>query len=677
MDVTPWLFTALFYSPLLIALLVLVLWWRSPRWGKVVLSPVLLVLVGLSALAVVPPTTVWSQINATTTLAVNGSQQLEVRASNNTIIASGYFDPSTGSWVPRQAADRVPLRPATPSLIAKQLLLLQEDRNFFVTPQQKTFGLDRYLFSRLKAIGSGLLGMATGNSRGGSGIYHQFIQRIGITNKSDGESGRFYGLRRKYSEEVLSLVLANKQFPPLEAASIVLKNANFGFNIEGFAEAARVYFNKRIERLTFAETAFLISIVPNPKQRYACSDNCGALWYAKQLMADANKYGIISKEQLKIAMNELRQLSPAGYINSKSVGIDGAISLEKLKERASSSEGRQVDQMCNVDFIFRELNAVFQKNPKLFDVKGKLIINTTLDTRLGMDLPAPPEKETHSILVVLNPAGELLHAQVQSGIEEKVSTCLKLIEDFPLGSTIKPLVALNALQNKVITPQTKIEQPKGLKTKNVYLSRHNIKTNLKDALYYSDNIFFARLCALEAWQKTAWPMFFELLGKSMPVNGKINPLHCISIGLGSQDEQISASPLRVASLYLPFIGGGKHLDGYRPTVIRSIATEKQVIYQENLQYVRKFSQGVVSEVKRDLQNAARFRGPNGTCPQMPAGSWMKTGTYGDSQAYYARAIVAGNEKRLVYFAIGSNSSQDIEVYCQELRKTVIRELNVP
>jgi membrane peptidoglycan carboxypeptidase len=139
-------------------------------------------------------------------------------------------------------------------------------------------------------------------ARGGSTISMQLVKNIFLSrNKS---------VSRKIEEILIVWLIENHRLVSKERMfEVYLNIIEWGPNVYGIGEASRFYFSKSPDELTLAESIFLSSLIPSPKQfRYRFDAN-GQL---KPYMANYFKLvsGRLARRE-KIAQAEADSLQPA------------------------------------------------------------------------------------------------------------------------------------------------------------------------------------------------------------------------------------------------------------------------------------------------------------------------------------------------------------------------------
>lgn len=113
-------------------------------------------------------------------------------------------------------------------------------------------------------------------------------------------------IARKLQEAALTMLL-EQAFSKRELLELYLNVIEFGPGIYGIGPAAKHYFDTTPERLTMAQSFFLMSILPNPKQHFFGPDghlHAGRMKLLRSLMTIAQKRGHFSELELEAGLAE-------------------------------------------------------------------------------------------------------------------------------------------------------------------------------------------------------------------------------------------------------------------------------------------------------------------------------------------------------------------------------------
>lgn len=320
-----------------------------------------------------------------------------------------------------------------------------------------------------------------------------------------------------------------------------------------------------------------------------------------------------------ISAEELEQRKDQGYSVQSVIGKSG---LEALYEdRLHGKNGCKI-YITNEKGV--EIKVLAQE--KASDGED---ITTTIDVKAQRAL-YEEFKEDNSCSVAMNPkTGEVLAlvstpafapSDFTLGMTEKQWNALNKDKDNPMynrfraawcpGSSLKPIVGAMAMTANQLDPgedfgHSGLSWQKDKRWGNykvTTLHKYSAPANLKNALIYSDNIYFAKLALKmgeEAYCKSMEKLAF---GKELPFPIKMKTSQYVNEG-GMEDEiqladsgygqgQVLINPLHLASLYTAFVNDGNVL---KPQLEQ---TDKQTAPAFWIEQA--FSKTAASTVKKDL-----------------------------------------------------------------------------
>lgn len=194
-----------------------------------------------------------------------------------------------------------PLRQISPYMISS--VIISEDAGFY-QHNGFDFGEIRNSFERNLSKGE--------FARGGSTISQQLVKNVFLSKDKT--------LTRKIREAILTYDL-ERNFKKNEILERYLNVVEFGPKLYGIKPAARHYFGKSPSELNVLESAFLTSLLPNPKT-YSASHRKGSLtpFMRKRVLTIAGKLratGRLSDSEYQIARSSVdlfpwKNLSAAG-----------------------------------------------------------------------------------------------------------------------------------------------------------------------------------------------------------------------------------------------------------------------------------------------------------------------------------------------------------------------------
>ena len=317
----------------------------------------------------------------------------------------------------------------------------------------------------------------------------------------------------------------------------------------------------------------------------------------------------VNAEDLKKHKNE-------GYNSTSVIGRSGIEAVYEKQLRGSSSG--KIDLVDKNDKVIENLCALeIDKSPQ--------DITLTIDIDLQQSLYNEYQNDK-SASVALNPkTGEIL-ALVSTPSYSNNDFVLGLSTDkwnalnndsnqpmmsrykqtYTPGSTMKPITAAIGLETKTIDPDkdlgAKDKWQKDSSWGSYYVTTLHAPSpnNLKNAITYSDNVYFAR-SALNIGKDNLFKYYKNLkIGEKIPFELSLNRSQYINKNQKANDQligdsgygqgQILMNPLQLASIYSAFVNNGSI---YRPHLVKQ---------GEQMWIQRVFSDKTVKTIKEDLIN---------------------------------------------------------------------------
>ena len=317
----------------------------------------------------------------------------------------------------------------------------------------------------------------------------------------------------------------------------------------------------------------------------------------------------VNAEDLKKHKNE-------GYNSTSVIGRSGIEAVYEKQLRGSSSG--KIDLVDKNDKVIENLCALeIDKSPQ--------DITLTIDIDLQQSLYNEYQNDK-SASVALNPqTGEVL-ALVSTpsysnndfvlGLSTDKWNALNNDSNQPMmsrykqtntpGSTMKPITAAIGLETKTIDPDkdlgAKDKWQKDSSWGSYYVTTLHAPSpnNLKNAITYSDNVYFAR-SALNIGKDNLFKYYKNLkIGEKIPFELALNKSQYINKNQKANDQligdsgygqgQILMNPLQLASIYSAFVNNGSI---YRPHLVEQ---------GEQMWIQRVFSDKTVKTIKEDLIN---------------------------------------------------------------------------
>ena len=299
--------------------------------------------------------------------------------------------------------------------------------------------------------------------------------------------------KRKVTEALITLHLEHKLSKQeiLEDYCNLVYLGNEGtFSVDGFGEAARVYFNKDMRELNLAESATLAGLIQRPSYLNPLHHPERALERRNLVLSLMYENKFISKTQLAEAVQAPLGLHPAtGELAEAAYFLDlaGNQAAKELDERPSGAAK-----------IYTTLDPRLQQAAEQSIADGMRLVDKILDSRRRKGQPAGPRPQV--ALIALDPhTGEV--KALCGGRDYAISQLNRVLSKRPPGSVFKPFVYAAALNtavaggNQIFTPASTVDDsPATFEFANQTYSPNNFKgefrgtVTFRQALAHSLNV---------------------------------------------------------------------------------------------------------------------------------------------------------------------------------------------
>ncbi|HZH90882.1 MAG TPA: PBP1A family penicillin-binding protein [Pyrinomonadaceae bacterium] len=474
-------------------------------------------------------------------------------------------------------------------------ITVTEDRTFFEHYGINIRGIIRAFVRRYDADPNSPIAR-----QGGSSITQQLVKNLLLSPE--------YSLRRKFAEAYMSIILETR-LGKQEIFALYCNEAYLGqhggFSINGFGQAAQVYFGKDVTGLTLAESAFLAAIIRSP-----------------------NRYNPYRHPQTATARRNqvLEQMAAAGAITG-----DEAARAKASELKVAPARGRldNSDAPYFVDYVQTQLADILADSR----TAEHLRIYTTIDMELQRAAYAAVTKQLAALdkiyakrgknsvapgtlqasLVAMNAETGEVVAMVGGRDYERSQLNRATDAMRQPGSVFKPFVYATALNTafdpipRVITAATTyVDEPKTFTFDNQEYSPGNFgesyagaPVTVRDALVHSKNVITVDM----AMEVTIGRVMNLATRAGLPKPARAYP----AMALGTNE----ATPLQVASAYTAFAGLGtratpiaiNRVTTGRGATIAAPATQKSEVMRPEVAYL-------MTSMMKDVVNrgtAARVR----------------------------------------------------------------------
>jgi penicillin-binding protein 1B len=386
--------------------------------------------------------------------------------------------------------------------------------------------------------------------QGGSTLTQQLIKNDFLTRERT--------VKRKLKEAAMAMILESK-LSKQEIFSLYCNDVYLGqsgtFAINGFAQAAQVYFDKDLNGLTLSEAAFLAGLIRAPNRYSAYRDQPRVIERRNQVLDAMVETGAITVEDARVA--KLEQLQIKKHQTENDYGTSYFIDyVQRFVDDRYGPTGLMSRQRIVATMDPRLQRAAYGALKRQTDKLDRVFAHSR---RKG----APPQ-QVQGALVALNAhTGEVLAMVGGRSYDESQLNRATDAKRQP-GSAFKPFVYATALGTRSYTAASLIsDTPKtftydGGRAEYTPSDYHGGFTNrnvtLREALSRSLNVPTVELAMSVGLSNVA--AVAETSGLERP---RVYP----SMALGTSE----VTPLQLASAYTAFANGGTAL---RPIPVKSI-----------------------------------------------------------------------------------------------------------
>ena len=416
----------------------------------------------------------------------------------------------------------------------KNAIVSIEDKNFY-----KHNGFDY-----LRIIKAMLINLKSGEiKQGASTISQQYIKNLYLTFDKTWE--------RKIEEAFLTIELES-HYSKEEILEGYLNTIDFGAGNYGIKNASNYYFNKEPKELTLEEATLIVGIPRNPSYYNPITNYNAAKKRQKEILVSMYKNNYIKKEDID-------------KIYNKKVDFHGIYKKEELSS-----------VYYYKDAVLKELESIDNIPKSLTKVK-KLNIYTNLDINVQKELEKNINNEMKDTTlqvssIVVEPQNGKIVALIGGKDYSKSQFNRVTSSKRQVGSTIKPLLYYNALENGFTPSSTFLSEKTTFNLGNETYSpknANNVYANenitMLAAIAYSDNIYA---------MKTHLFLGTDLLtniAKKLKINTPIKEI--ASSALGTSEINI----IDYSNAFITLANEGKHEN---PHIIEKITDEKGNILYE-------------------------------------------------------------------------------------------------
>lgn len=491
-----------------------------------------------------------------------------------------------------------------------------EDKDFYKHPGFSIEGIGRAIVTDLQQEEL---------TQGGSTITQQLVKNTLLSQEKS--------FLRKYQEIVLALEI-ERRFGKKDILEMYLNTAYFGEGAFGINAAAKQYFNKTPAQLTLGESALLAGILPAPSAYSPISGDRDRAF-----------------QRQKIVLNQLVQ---QGYITSE----------ERDKAEQQEIIFNQPKNTLNIQaphFALMVKDELIKKYGEQRLARSGFVVKTTLDLNGQKYAEEIVENQvqrlsandvTNGAAVVMDPnTGEILALVGSHDWSDETNGRINMATSpRQPGSSFKPIIYAKALQERLITPATQLEDqaiefPGGYKPKN-YDGKFRGKVLARYALANSLNI--PALHVMEKVGISDGIAFAEKLGVSTLKNPS---QYGLSMVLGAVEIPL----LEMTSAFGAFANEGTYS---HPTTILEIKDKKgNVIFQSKPDQHEALTDDTAFQISSILSDSKARSEVFGSSLTISRPAAVKTGTTEN----YRDALTIGYTPQIVVGAwVGNNDNTPMD-----------------
>ncbi|MCX7799334.1 MAG: transglycosylase domain-containing protein [Fimbriimonadales bacterium] len=550
---------------------------------------------------------------------------------------------------PVQRLDEIPL-------IVRQATLAAEDRRFYRHPGVDPRAVVRSLVTNIRedrfAQGASTITMQLAR------IVTRRYQKT--WDRKLREAALAYSIDRRFTKDQILLNYLNLAY--------------YGSGAYGVKAAARVYFNKSLDRLTVAEAAMLARCLRRPSRENPFDDLQASIRNRNTVLAAMREEGMIDEQTYREAIQE----------------------QPRLRRRNFAGGARIAGAPYFVQYVLSHLRA---KKPDLDLSLGGYVVTTTLDSALQ----EVAERQVRAVVeanrrrrvstgafLLMDSRGRIL--AMVGGVDYSRNQYNVITQGRRQpGSSFKPFVYAAALDSGALSPNDRVSNARYVwqdpLSGKVWAPENSGggyggPVSLKSAMARSLNVVAVRV-AEKAGADT-------VVDYARRVFGFVSPLDpVLSIALGSS----AVSPLEMARGYSVFQHRGNRVEPFGIVDVRDV--DGTVVYSEEPKLV---PSGLRPEVAEEIDSYLREVVERGTASgfrsQMPPNSRGKTGTTQENRdawfcGYTDRFLGIGwvgnevydeREKRWRYLPMGSRvfgGTVTVQIWAKVVSEAVKRYGDVP
>ena len=333
-----------------------------------------------------------------------------------------------------------------------------------------------------------------------------------------------------------------------------------------------------------------------------------------------------------------------GEVGGKIVIVDENNNIIKTVAQKEAKDGKDIRLTIDID-LQQSLYNEYQN-----DKSASVALNPQTGEVLAL-VSTPSYSNNDFVLGLSTDKWDALNNDVNQPLMSRYK------QTYTPGSSMKPITAAIGLETKTIDPDkdlgAKDKWQKDSSWGNYYVTTLHASSpnNLKNAIMYSDNVYFAR-SALSIGKDNLFKYYKNLkIGEKTPFELALNRSQYINKNQKANDQliadsgygqgQILMNPLQLASIYSSFVNNGSI---YRPHLVKK---------GERMWMQRVFSDKTIKTIKEDLINV--IADENGTGHSIFHDNVILAGKTGTAEIKQSQSDTTGTE--LGWFTVMTTDSK--------------------
>lgn len=498
----------------------------------------------------------------------------------------------------------------------QQAVVAVEDKDFYTHSGFSVEGFGRAIVANIKNESL---------SQGGSTISQQLVKNTLLSQEKS--------FLRKYQELFLAIEI-DRRYSKNDILEMYLNTSYFGEGAFGIQDAAQTYFSKDAKALTLAESALMAAILPAPSALSPITGNQERAFERQKLVLQLMQdQGYITESERLAAENQEITFNPS----TEALNITAPHFALMVKEELIKEYGEQ--KVAGSGFVVKTT----------LDLEGQEYAQDVVENQVSR---LARNDVTNGAAVVIDPTtGEILALVGSHNWADETNGKINMaVRPRQPGSSFKPIIYAKALEEKLITPATVVEDkeisfPGGYKPKN-YDNRFRGDVLIRYALANSLNI--PAVLVMDEVGISEGVEYAEQLGITTLTEEE---RYGLSLVLGAAEVPLT----QMTAAYAVFANEGLKIT---PTTILSIKDKKgEIVYEHEAESKRVIPRTTAFQISSILSDNRARSDTFGGSLTLSRPAAVKTGTTED----YRDALTIGYTPQIVVGAwVGNNDNTEMD-----------------